>query len=342
MRKSVVYVLTLFLIGFLGGQEQYYSKDDIRRDWADYSSYQRDELITFCNFLFEKNHYDRALLNYFQFLYRFPGDELESTIYYQIGRCYEKTHNPKLAIVYYQRVLDYGDSASIVFKAANYHKMYLHLIEDENRIVLDRTHLTDDPYLLVFRGYAFIRELDWKSAQLTFLSAEERFGQEYYSNLLNPLFEYIESVPDIPQKDERTSLLASIFPGGGEGYLRKWSSGIGVLSSMIILTGFLPSSSSPNSNLLSFKNSVLDYIPTNSSSNSKIIPQRIRIKSNDLKVLIPSVVLCGGIYFGSSWKTAQNTKKYNQVMMNEYSRSIIKEIPVSTFLDFDEPKIMIK
>ena len=111
---------------------------------------------------------------------------------------------------------------------------------------------------------------------------------------------------------------------------------------MIILTGFLPSSSSPNSNLLSFKNSVLDYIPTNSSSNSKIIPQRIRIKSNDLKVLIPSVVLCGGIYFGSSWKTAQNTKKYNQVMMNEYSRSIFKEIPVSTFLDFDEPKIMIK
>jgi hypothetical protein len=220
--------------------------------------------------------------------------------------------------------------------------MYLHLIEDENRILLDKTQLTEDPYLLVFRGYAFIRELDWKSAQLTFLSAEERFGQEYYSNLLNPLFEYIESVSDIPQKDETTSLLASIFPGGGEGYLRKWSSGIGVLSSMIILTGFLPSSSSPNSNLLSFKNSVLDYIPTNSSSNSKIIPQRIRIKSNDLKVLIPSIVLCGGIYFGSSWKTAKNTKKYNQVMMNEYSRSIIKKIPVSTFLDFDEPKIMIK
>ena len=148
-----------------------------------------------------------------------------------------------ISIVYYQRVLDYGDSTSIVFKAANYHKMYLHLIGDENRIVLDRTQLTEDPYLLVFRGYAFIRELDWKSAQLTFLSAEERFGQEYYSNLLNPLFEYIESVPDIPQKDERTSLLASIFPGGGEGYLRKWSSGIGVLSSMIILTGFLPSRS---------------------------------------------------------------------------------------------------
>jgi hypothetical protein len=32
-------------------------------------------------------------------------------------------------------------------------------------------------------------------------------------------------------------------------------------------------------------------------------------------------------------------QKYNQVMMNEYSRSIFKEIPVSTFLDFDEPKI---
>ena len=252
MRKSVVYVLSLFLIGFLGGQEQYYSKDDIRTEWADYSSYQRNELITFCDFLFEKNHYDRALLNYFQFLYRFPGDELESTIYYQIGRCYEKTLNPKLAIVYYQRVLDYGDSTSIVFKAANYHKMYLHLIGDENRIVLDRTQLTEDPYLLVFRGYAFIRELDWKSAQLTFLSAEERFGQEYYSNLLNPLFKYIESVSDIPQKKNGISLLASIFPGGGEGYLRKWSSGIGVLSSMIILTGFLPSSSSPNRNLLFF------------------------------------------------------------------------------------------
>ena len=342
MKKSVVYVLNILLIGLLGGQEQYYSKDEIKKEWEDYSSFQRDELISFCNFLFEKNHYDRALLNYFQFLYRFPGDELESAIYYHIGLCYEKTYNPKLAVVYYQRVLDQANSASIAFKTANYRKLYLHLIGDEYQIILDRTQLTEDPYLLVFRGYAFLRKLDWKSAQLTFLSAEERFGQEYYSNLLNPLFKYIESVSDIPQKKNGISLLASIFPGGGQGYLGQWSSGIGVLCSMIILAEFLPSSSNLKSNLLSLKNSVLDYIPTNSSLNSKFIPKRIRINSNDPKVLIPSIVLSGGIYFGSSWKTAQNTNEYNEALMEEYLSSIITENPVSKFLDFNEPRIIIK
>ena len=65
------------------------SPDDIKAEWQNYTSFQRQELVNFANFLFDEQFYERALLVFFQFLYKYPGDELEIAAYFNIAKCYE-------------------------------------------------------------------------------------------------------------------------------------------------------------------------------------------------------------------------------------------------------------
>ena len=78
---------------FLFSQQQYLDVDDIKEEWKDFTSFQRQELISYSTFLFNEGFYERALLGYFQYLYKYPKDELENATYYQIGKCYEKLEN---------------------------------------------------------------------------------------------------------------------------------------------------------------------------------------------------------------------------------------------------------
>ena len=339
--KMRLFLFYLFILtGSMQGQKHYNSVGEIKEEWGNYSKFQRDEIVSFCNFLFEEKHYDRALLNLFQFLYRFPGDTLEPTIYYLIGKCYEFTHNPDLAIVYYQRILDDPHASEKTRKAANYSKLYLQLINNENKIVLEQTYLTEDPYLLVMRGYAQLQEFDWASARLTFLSTQERFGHEYYSKLIHPIFHRIDNVENVPKRNIKMSLLASIFPGGGQGYLGKWNSGIGVLSSLIILTGYLHLSSKDNQDNLTFREHVTSYNPHYISSKSVMTPNQIQTTSSNVMIHIPSIVLWSGIYIGSCFEAVENISSSNQDILNEYLQSILEECSIIAFLDFEEPKLV--
>ena len=69
----------------------------IQACFQNYTSFQRQELVNFATFLFDEQFYERALLVFFQFLYKYPGDELEIAAYFNIAKCYEMMGNWDLA-----------------------------------------------------------------------------------------------------------------------------------------------------------------------------------------------------------------------------------------------------
>ena len=75
MRRSNTYII-LLLICFISAQENYRSVEQIETEWGEHTTYQRDEMLSFCDFLFNEEYYERCLISCFQFLYRLPDDPL--------------------------------------------------------------------------------------------------------------------------------------------------------------------------------------------------------------------------------------------------------------------------
>ena len=50
-------------------QKQYISPDDIKLEWENHTSFQRQELVNFAKFLYDEGFYERALISYFQYLF---------------------------------------------------------------------------------------------------------------------------------------------------------------------------------------------------------------------------------------------------------------------------------
>ena len=66
MLKYLLYLLFFSSIAF--GQKNYRSTEQIESEWQGYTKFQRDEMISFCDFLFNEGYYERCLISSFQFL----------------------------------------------------------------------------------------------------------------------------------------------------------------------------------------------------------------------------------------------------------------------------------
>ena len=99
MRRLYAYIL-FFQIFYLFGQENYRSADDIKIEWGEHTNYQRDEMLSFIDFLFNEQYYERCLISSFQFLYKLPDDPQKPAILYKIGRSYEEMENYVLEFLY--------------------------------------------------------------------------------------------------------------------------------------------------------------------------------------------------------------------------------------------------
>ena len=207
------------IVSSLVSQDQYRSVQQAQDDWGDYTKFQKHELLSFCDFLINEGFHERALLSLFQYLYRYPGDSLETAVYYYIAQSYEYSENDDLAERYYTRTQEMSDSTDMVFKAAEYRKMYLLLESGDYEQILDKTELSKDPYDLTFRGYAFFHKLKWIEARQSFLAAEEQFNHPYYSKRLAAMFKAIDASANVPLRNKWLSLAASFVPGGGHAYL---------------------------------------------------------------------------------------------------------------------------
>ena len=353
MRTYYKQIIILFLLGQSFAQKDVYRNvEAIEKEWKGYTSYQKEEALSFCDFLFREGYYDRCLINAFQALYKFSDDDIVSILNYYIGRCYEEMMNYKLANIYYQKVIKKDPKDSQSYKAAFYRSVYVKLMMDDVDEVLKITDSSRaDPYLLTFRGYSYLKKKKWEEARTSFISAQSNFSHPHYDKLITPLFQTIEEVHTIPKHNRYLIfIMGSIFPGAGQFMLGNKTQGQGILSSVGLM--MLISSWTTVKSLVGSSRAVDDislsvpmfknYTANNGLSKKDMIPDKIYTSSSSAKYLIPPILIGSSIFIASVYKSFEDTKQRNEELINIYIKKRIEKNSPSGFLDFSEPQLIYK
>ena len=347
MRRLYTYIL-IFQICFLFGQENYHSVDDIKNEWGEYTNYQRDEMLSFIDFLFNEGYYERCLVSSFQFLYKLPDDPKKPAILYLIARSYEGMKNYALARRYYNRVMNIEPETSIAFKASKYRETYSYLMEGDNKSVLINTGGSDDPYDLTMRAYSYFQSLQWEDARASFISAEEKFNHRHYSKLMVPIYQVIENVSNVQQHSHaKVALSGILFPGGGQLFLKDRKNGQGILfTSLLLYIMYSLGSSSELNGKVQFDSSPGIVMPIYKGVNSGFslsdgnLTKSISAKSALIKYTIPPIVFGIVLHITSLVKSFSDTKEKNQSLIQYYALESIQLVSPQRFLDFQEPTII--
>ncbi len=349
MRNIIKYIL-IIIATLLFGQESYRSVDQIKLEWNEHTSYQRDEMISFCDFLFNEGHYERSLIACFQFLYRYPEDQLKPVILYYIAKSYEAMENYPLARRYYNRVMKIENDNSISHKASKYRETYCFLMENNISKVQEITEGKEDPYFLMLRGYSHFQVLDWEEARALFISAEEKFDHRYYSKLMIPLYQAIENVSKVPQHNGAKVAMGGVFiPGGGQMVLKDWKNGQGIFTTTALLYLIYSLAQSQNINAaFNFANSPGLVVPEHKGINNSFeltdgrLTKSISSESSLIKYTIPPIIIGSFIHLGSLIKSITEIKKKNKSLIQYYALDNIDSISPDRFLDFQEPDLINK
>ena len=351
MKKSI-FILLIFLVQIFS-QQKYLSKDDIKKEWSEYTSFQKSELINHSNLLFDNGKYEDALLNYFQFVYLYPNDQLINAAYFKIAKCYEMLKSWDLSINYYQKIISSSDSSSVHYLSSNYQRLYSLFKIGQFQDIINSPNEDNDPYILVFKAYAFFSMLDFNSALLTFKSAEAAFDHRYYSDIIEPFYKAIETVENAPTKDKSLALVTSLFPGGGFLYLDQKESAIGsIVTSSLIFSVLANSNNISQKGIIPFSTNFQEMIPlSNDLSSRKIsfdnskgynLPIDVMLEEKYTSILIPPLVIAGLIYFGSMWKSVVKLEESNNSLLQRYAKRVIVKLPLENFMDYEIPHLIIK
>ena len=349
--KPRIVIVLLFSICITYSQN-YRSVDEIKDDWLEHTKFQKQELLSFCDFLIDGEHYERALLGLFQYLYKFPSDSLEVPILYHIARSYDLSGNPILANRYYDEVINLTDENNRVYRAAYYRKLLIKYYQEDRDTILQETENETDPYLITMRGYIFLNDLQWVEARQAFLSADERFSHRHYSSLIASIMQTIDNAAEVPMKNKWQTLAASIFPGGGRAYLQEWGNAGGALASFFLVASLASSKTDLNqSGDLSFtdnRNELIpqgagyqldaDQLPNNPSSYG--LPENVRLSSKNKYLIYTPIALSLSIYLGTILKTYQDVDNANQLLFRNHIRTAMEETPIDSFMDFMEPNLI--
>ena len=354
MRNYRIHILCGILLSWgISQPDIYRSIEDVEKEWTGYTSFQKEEMVSFCDFLFNEGYYERCLLTSFQIIYKFPKDPFVSTIQYYIARCYEEMGNFDLALSYYAKVKGQEQPGSSIYEAVEYRTNYIYLIAGEVNELLDNTKGTKDPYLMTFRGYAYMKKMQWKDARASFISAQSSFSDPHYDGLMSPLYQAIEEIHTVPRHNKYLVLFSgALFPGGGQFVLKEWNKGQGILSSVGLM--LLIGSWAKNEQLIG-KSRLLDNEGTSvplfrNYSHENIRPELIRddklpahmvVSYSSARYLIPPLIIGAGIFLGSSLKSFSDTNAKNKKLVEYYIQSRIDKIAPERFIDFPEPKLII-
>jgi len=342
LRQPRVIIIFLFFVCIICGQN-FRSVDDIKDDWKNYTTFQKHELLSFCDFLIDGGHYERSLLSLFQYLYKFPGDSLELPVLYHIARSYDLSSNPVLANRYYDQVIDLSEENYRVSKAAKYRKLIIKYYQEDYDSVLEETDNSTDPYMITLRGYVFLQQLDWISARQAFLSADERFKHRHYSRLIASIMQSIDNAAEVPIKNKWQTLVASLVPGGGRAYLREWGNAGGAIASFFLVASLASSNTglmqSGNLSLVDNRNELipqgLDYKLDDNS-----LPTEVTLSNTNNNLIYTPAILALSIYLGTIMKTYDGVDNANQRLFRNHINTTIAKTPLDSFMDFSEPNLV--
>ncbi len=347
-------ITLLYIVCCLGNaQERYFSPEDVKAEWQNHTSFQRQELVNFATFLYDEGFYERALLSYFQYLYRYPQDDLEMATYFQIAKCYENMENWDLATNYYNRIIDNSPKASVPNRAARYQLHYIALANERYTAVIDSTLGTKDPYELIFRAYAHFESLEWEEARQAFKAAEARFNHSHYSKQIRPWYKAIKTAENAPLKEKTPALLSSLAPGGGFIYLKQTENAVGAMgTSILIYTAMLTSASIMQKGglplvvnrqkLVPMAGDIVSKSGIFHSSSGYPIPSNLNLETKRSVAWVPPVLIAIGLYAGSMWKSVYDLDASNRKLVQRYAGRVTSKLSIQRFMDYETPDFVIK
>jgi tetratricopeptide (TPR) repeat protein len=346
MLKSILYLFFVLSMSF--SQQTYRSADQVGLEWEGYTKFQRDEMVSFCDFLFNEGYYERCLISSFQFLYRLPDDPVKPALLHLIARSYEEMGNYSLARRYYNRVVDIEAPNSIAYKSAKYREVYCYLMEGDIALVKLKTDLSKDPYFLTLRGYGYLKSLDWEKARTVFISAEEKFKDKHYSKLMMPLYQVIENVSGIRKHSKFKVVLSGLFlPGGGQLALKDKKNAQGILiSALSFYSVYNLGRSSTSAGDVRFSRPLSTVMPIHEGVDESfnlaggVLSKQISAKSELVKYTLPPIIFGSALYVSSFVKSFFDTKEKNKNLIQYYANDKIALIPPQLFMDFEEPSVL--
>lgn len=323
MRYSSHIAVLILVAGLFGQSPGSALQSDA--EWKAYTGVQKTELVSLANLLYNNENYEQALLAFFQFIYRYPGDRMEPAAYYYIGKCYEKSGLPSLAESYYQRLLTDTKADSAMRSYARYRLGLIWVMSSQFERSDSLCAGSRDPYLMTIAGVARMRAQDWTSARQALKSAEARFNQNYYSEQFQEFYDAMDRAQRISGKRHWLTLALSVFPGGGWAYLGDWRAAAGALlgTTVPILLSQAPAPQiqpviryDPGLNMLVPRLTALRA--------SGGIPQTIQPRP--LMAPTPDLVGLGlGIYLGSGFYSVKSVRQENRRIVQESIDSAVTQ-----------------
>ena len=345
MQNFMKYIIYTLLSCQLISQQVYRSVEEIESEWGGYTEYQREEMIAFCDFLFKEGYYERCLISSFKLLYKLENDPLVPLIHYYIARSYEEIEGFDLSIRYYKKVLESEDSNSKIFKSSTYRIMHVKYLSGNYKEILSETDGVDDPYLLILRAYALLREKKIEESRVTLILAQSKFNHSYYNKLITPLYKTIEDIGLVKNYNKYSILFYGLLiPGGGQFLLKDYDQGKGVITTfgLLMLMTKWGEVEQLGNNSGRFYNSEANSFPVinlKKKINRQVdLPAKLnfRFSSNSY----PPLILGISVLLSSAWSSFNKTKSKNSIFMDYFINEQLNIYPPSSFMDFYEPDLL--
>lgn len=228
-------ILSLLAAGLLSAQEpaeptaldttDARSNAYIHEDWSYFAERLRNEFLALGEKKYRRGEYKAAVMDYFNFIYHFPEDELIPLVHYRMGRAYELMEAFALAREQYSWVRDHpgADPRVKVVCLRQLARMDYELGRYEEVLSLPEL---DDPYLWVLKGFAALTEENWPQSG-SLIQRARHFYPARAQVLLDSLMADIEGLADLEYYAGRRGWLLSLFPGGGLVYVDSHGDGLG-------------------------------------------------------------------------------------------------------------------
>ena len=303
MLKKFFFSLIMLVVALspLSAQTTYGTVADLEEQWKKYTSYQKEELSSFCDFLFEQGYYERCVVACFRYLFLYPDDPLTPNVYYKIARSYEEQGKYKLATNYYSKSQNEVQPNSSEFRATKYRLIYLNLMQGDYDTVYTMVGSTKDPYLITLDGYAKFNDLKFDESKGRFDQARRIFKSKEHRRNLTVLMKACDNVEKLPNRDPLKTGLFGIFPGGGRVYLQDWIPAVGTFAST---TGL-----------------AIQFFYGGPTVITEWFPR----------------IALVGLYGGSIWGSMKGIEFANREREIRYTKRVQEKYGPGLFLDFPEP-----
>lgn len=234
--KNLKIFLFIILFNVCFSQSIYESVEDLETKWEEYTTYQKEELLSFIDFLFQQKYYDKCITAGFRYNFLYPQDSLIPEIYFFIARSYEELSEYKKALEFYKKSQNLVKSNSSLFKSNQYRITYIYLILGNFKEVNKISEVSQDPYLITFNGFAKFNDLDFVGSKNEFNKARKLFKSKSNRRNLSILMRACENVEKLPNLNPMRAALYGIIPGGGRIYLQQYRQAIATFSSTLFLS----------------------------------------------------------------------------------------------------------